>query len=159
MFYFATFPFVNKTPHKQNQRSLANNQNMPVSRRIELPSSFKIQLCWKPKSGQILNMKNSVQAWNHLTLLWVCAPYNYLENTIIFPSCGWMWARALAPEAKGKTKNHVWTDSSTLSPKSTWPRDKKWGLKHIHPGPGFLAQTQDSEDKQKWNPKCYRSHL
>ena len=45
VFYFATFPFVNKTPHKQNQRSLANNQNMPVCRRIQLPSSFKIQLC------------------------------------------------------------------------------------------------------------------
>ena len=60
-----------------------------------------------------------------------------------------MWARALAPEAKGKTKNHVWTDSSTLSPKSTWPRDKKWGLKHIHPGPGFLAQTQDSHRTNK----------
>lgn len=45
VFYFATFPFVNKTPHKQNQRSLANNQNMPVSRRIQLPSSSKIQLC------------------------------------------------------------------------------------------------------------------
>lgn len=45
VFYFATFPFVNKTPHKQNQRSLANKQNMPVSRRIQFPSSFKIQLC------------------------------------------------------------------------------------------------------------------
>lgn len=42
MFYFATFQFVNKTPHKQNQRSLANNQNMPVSRRLQPPSSFKI---------------------------------------------------------------------------------------------------------------------
>ena len=45
VFYFGTFPFVNKPLHKQNQRSLANNQNMPVSRRIQLPSSFKIQLC------------------------------------------------------------------------------------------------------------------
>lgn len=60
-----------------------------------------------------------------------------------------MGARALAPEAKGKTKNHVWTDSSTLSPKSTWPRDKKRGLKHIHPRPGFLAKTQDSYGTNK----------
>lgn len=48
MFYFATFQFVNKTLHKQNQRSLANNQNMPVSRRLQPPSSLKMSSVENP---------------------------------------------------------------------------------------------------------------